>query len=641
MALIPLIIMGVIINYLVKDSMMQEIQDKVSIVVDNLNDNIDLFIEQNKNLVTFLANTKTVRSLNQDQITPFLYDMTQQNPQILRIYVADTSGKVFAIPFATFPDNYDVKNEPWYTGAMDAKGLYVTKVKVDQMSGNSIISISNVILSDTGQTVGVLSADISLVSLTRIVMNMKIGNEGYAYVTDSDGYIIAHKDYKIVKSRENMSTYDFVQAALAGKSGFTTYEKDGIKKYVAYGKQKSIGWGIFVQQPVQEAFAHVNRITGTIYITAIVIALLCLGMGLFIGNLIAKPINHLVKAANNVASGNLMESINIKDTTEIGIMASSFNSMVSNLKELVKEVIKAAENLSASAEELAAGAEQSNQSAQQVAGAIQQIAAGASEQSKKLSEIADIVDKMVVSNGKVEENAHSTASSAEEMAQKAKESRQKIEAATEKINTIKSTVDKTNTIMQELDSKITEIGKITGIIRDIVDQTNLLALNASIEAARAGEHGRGFAVVADEVRKLAEQSGEAAKQIAGIVKLIQNSSRIAVNAMAESNKQVNEGQLLISEINERINALMAQIDAVAQRSREISTELSSQYQNVEHIVEMVQSISMISQESAASTEEVSASSEEQTATMENIALSAQELAKLAENLTSLVNKFKV
>jgi methyl-accepting chemotaxis protein len=641
MALIPLVVMGVIINYLVKDSMMQEVREKASIIVDNLNDNIDLFIEQNKNLVTFLATTKVVRSMDQDQITPFLYDMTQQNPQILRIYVAETGGKVFAVPFASFPDNYDVKSEPWYTGAMDAKGLYVTKVKIDNMSGNSIISISNIILSDTGQPIGVISADVSLVSLTRIVMNMKVGNEGYAYITDSDGYIIAHKDYKIVKSRENRSKYDFVKAALSGKSGFTTYEIGGAKRFVAYGRQKSVGWGIFVQQPVSEAFAHVNRVTGTIYITAIVIALLCLGMGLFIGNLIAKPISRMVKVSNIVASGNLMESINIKDSTEIGTLASSFNSMVSSLKELVKEVIKAAENMSASAEELAAGAEQSNQSTQQVAGAIEQIAAGANEQARKLAEISDILDKLVVSNGKVEENAHSTASSAEDMAQNAKESRQKIETATEKMNTIKSTVDRTNTIMQELDSKVTEIGKISGIIRDIVDQTNLLALNASIEAARAGEHGRGFAVVADEVRKLAEQSGEAAKQIAEIVKLIQSSSRIAVNAMAESIKQVNEGQVLIKEINERIDGLMAQIDAAALRSREISTELSSQYQNVEHIVEMVQTISSIAQETAAGTEEVSASSEEQTATMENIAASAQELAKLAENLTSLVNKFKV
>ncbi|MCR4431716.1 MAG: methyl-accepting chemotaxis protein [Tepidanaerobacteraceae bacterium] len=641
MALIPLIAMGIIINYFVKDSMMHEVQDKVSIIVDNLNENIDLFLEQNKNIITFLSTTKTVRTMDQDQITPFLYDMTQQNPQILRIYVTDTSGKVFAVPFASFPDNYDVKNESWYKDAMAQKGLCVSKVKVDQTSGNSIISISNVILSDSGYPVGVISADVSLVSLTRIVMNMKIGQEGFAYITDSDGYVIAHKDYKIVKARENRSKYDFVQAALAGKSGFTTYELGGVKRFVAYGKQKSLGWGIFVQQPIEEAFSKVNKVTSTVYIAAVFMALLSLGTSLFIGNVLVKPLKHIVNVSNTVASGNLTENVEIKDTTEIGILASSFNSMVSNLRNLVKEVIKAAENMSASAEELAAGAEQSNQATQQVAGAIQQIAVGANEQARKLAEISEIVDKLVVSNGKVEENANSTASSAEEMADKAKESRQRIENATEKMRIIKTTVDRANKIMQELDSKVTEIGKISGIIRDIVEQTNLLALNASIEAARAGEHGRGFAVVADEVRKLAEQSGEAAKQIAQIVKLIQGSSKIAVNAMAESNLQVDEGQSLINEINERISVLMEQIDETALRSREISSELSTQYQNVEHIVEMIQNISSISQETAAGAQEVSATSEEQTATMENIATSAQELAKLAENLTALVNKFKV
>lgn len=641
MALVPLIAMGVVINYLAKNSMTQEINEKASIIVDNLNENIDLFLEQNKNLVTFLATTKTVRTMDQDQITPFLYDMTQQNSQILRIFVADNAGNVFAVPFASFDDDYDVTKEAWYTGAMDAKGLYVTKVKVDQSSGNSIVSISNTILSDTGQPVGVLSVDVSLVSLTRIVMNMKVGEEGYAYVTDSDGYVIAHKDYKVVKSRENYSKLDFVKNALAGKTGFTTVNQDGVNKFTAYGKQKSIGWGIFVQQPVSEAFAHINEVTGTIYVTAIVMAILCVVMGLFIGNIVVKPISRIVKVSNSVASGNLTENVNIKDSTEIGILASSFNSMVSNLKDLVKETVKAAESISASAEELAAGAEQSNQSTQQVAGAIEQIAAGANDQAKKLAEISGIVDKLVTSNGKVEENANSTASSAEAMAENAKESRQKIDTATGKMDTIKSTVDRTNKIMLELDSKVTEIGKISAIIRDIVDQTNLLALNASIEAARAGEHGRGFAVVADEVRKLAEQSGEAAKQIAEIVKLIQGNSKIAVKAMAESNVQVDEGQLLIKEINERINGLMTEIDAAALRSKEISTELSSQYKNVEQIVAMVQNISSIAQETAAGTEEVSASSEEQTATIENIASSAQELAKLAEDLTTLVNKFKV
>jgi len=228
-----------------------------------------------------------------------------------------------------------------------------------------------------------------------------------------------------------------------------------------------------------------------------------------------------------------------------------------------------------------------------------------------------------------------------QMIESAKASQQEIRISKDKMDSIRKSVDNSNNILEALDEKLREIGKITGIIGEIVDQTNLLALNASIEAARAGEHGRGFAVVADEVRKLAEQSGVAAKQISNIVKDIQTSSRIAVNSMAESIKEVEEGQKLILDINKQIDHLMTEMDLVAKRSQNISNELSEQYNNIDNIVRMVMDVSSISQETAAGAEEVSASSEEQTATMESISASAQELAKLAENLSNLVNKFKV
>lgn len=642
MALIPLIIMGAIVTSMSRTSLTAEVEEKVNIVVDNLLGSIDLFLDQNTNLIMFLSMTRAVSSMDKNQITPFLYDMTVQNPQILRFHVADVEGNVFSVPYSAFPKDYNVKDEEWYSGALEHKGSYISDVNIDELSTNTIVSISNVIYSNTGELAGVICADVSLLSLSKIVMNMKLGEEGFAFITDKKGNAIAHKDFTEVRSHQNYMDFDFVQNALEGNVGFTEYtDKDGHRQYVAYGQQKHTGWGVFVQQPVSEIFASLNNIVKTIVLTTVIMAAISIALGLFIGHIVVKPIRRLVQLTESVAKSDLTETVNIIDSTEIGDLASSFGVMTSHLKNLVTEVFTAAEDLSASAEELAAGAQQSSASAQEVSRAIEQIAAGASDQAQKLDEMHEVMDNLVSSNSIAEEGAVSTSKSAEQMTKKAQQSQKKMGTSTKKMDSIKASVDNSNKIMEKLDAKLLEIGKITSIIRDIVDQTNLLALNASIEAARAGEYGRSFAVVANEVRKLAEESGEAAKNIADIVKLIQNSSKDAVAAMAKSSQEVEEGQNLISEINQDIESLMMDIVLVADRSKRISNELTAQKAHVDSIDDMIHNISTISQETAAGTQEVSASSEEQTATMENISHSAQELANLADGLNQLVSKFKI
>jgi methyl-accepting chemotaxis protein len=94
--------------------------------------------------------------------------------------------------------------------------------------------------------------------------------------------------------------------------------------------------------------------------------------------------------------------------------------------------------------------------------------------------------------------------------------------------------------MVRLSDTVQQIGEVVNLIRNIAGQTNLLALNATIEAARAGEAGRGFAVVASEVKSLAVQTAKATEQIASQIEAVQNSTRVAVDAIRRNTERMRE-----------------------------------------------------------------------------------------------------
>jgi len=385
----------------------------------------------------------------------------------------------------------------------------------------------------------------------------------------------------------------------------------------------------------------VNAKIGIIF--AIIIPIfISIWFGCFISFRIQGLLDKLVSKMNEVTKGNLkVDKFGYVSKSDVGVLCTSFDIMLENLRSLVSEVITSAEEISANSEEMSASSEQTAQGAQQTANSTTQLAQGAQEVSRNIEQGAANVNKMNKAVQGVSEEAKVVAQLGNDTETNANVGAEHVKKAVAKIESIKKVSEDISVNISELGKLSSEIEQIVDLIKNIAGQTNLLALNAAIEAARAGEHGKGFAVVADEVKKLAGQSAGATEKITAMIKEIQNKTNIAVTTMGKATTEVEEGVLVVNDAGKALENIITQVKAANGKIQGITREIDGVAKTSEDMVKMIENISAVTEETAASAEEISSITEEQTASLEEISASAQTLAAVAETLTKQVSVFKI
>lgn len=294
-----------------------------------------------------------------------------------------------------------------------------------------------------------------------------------------------------------------------------------------------------------------------IIISVVIFLLVQVASTLFIRNSIVQPLLGSIRAADQLAKGDLSASIDrsvAARSDEIGTLAQTLASMIDRLREIIGSVISSSSQIGSASGQTAATA--------------QSLSQGASEQAASVEQTTASIEQMAAS---IKQNRES-ASITDELSSKA------AEKAVKGQESVRSTV----TAMHSIADRIS-------IIDDIAYQTNLLALNAAIEAARAGQHGKGFAVVAAEVRKLAERSQVASGEIGQVAR---NSVEVASRA----------GQLL--------DELEPLIEKTAALVREISSASEQQDLGVQQIGQAMEQLNAITEQSASASEQLASSSEQ-------------------------------
>jgi methyl-accepting chemotaxis protein len=633
---IPLILVSLYYYNFIYNNTMREYNETNLQMVSAVRTDIDNYVERHLAALRLLSKNQQLINLD-PAARVYLLEAAKLYPH-LSLAVDDNQGNILFRG-----DNQGLTNiahRQYFKEAVGGKEA-ISEVLI---SVNTKVPVVNLAVPLRNQEIitGVIQGGIELSNLNLFIAE-RINQHYTAFIIDQSGKVLAHTEPKVASERQDLSKETYVQQGLAGKNGVTINEDaQGHRSFVYYMYDNSTGWLICTQIPYETVMAPIRDLQVKFLVIVVFLVIVLSIIGYFLSNRIVNPIKLVCERASEVAKGNLtIEAIQVISQDEIGELANSFNSMIAHLKQLVEDISHSAEQLAASSEELTASAEQSAHVTNQVAIATIKVAEGTTEQTATVHKTSRIIGHMSSGIQRVATTANVVAGTFERTVAIAQNSGQSVEIVANQMANIEKSVSSTAQVIEKLGERSKEIGQIVVTISEIAGQTNLLALNAAIEAARAGEQGRGFAVVAEEVRKLAEQSQEAATQVASLIGEIQSDTDKAVLKMNDGTREVKVGAEVVNTAGQVLREIVMLVEQVSGQVKEISFAIQQMAIDSQQVVNSVKTVEKLSKNIAGEAQTVSAATEEQAASVEEIASSGQALAKLAEELQSAVQQFKI
>ena len=650
MGLIVLVIvsLGTISITASREALIKEAESTLSMLAEEGAKNTRSRVETQLSALEMLATDGSMSGMNWSTQKIGL-SAVLKNTDYMELGVVDLDGK------ANYTDGSTAElADRGYIKKAIAGEANISDVLISSVTGQPVTMVAAPIYK-AKQVVGVVIGRNDGNAISEIVADYNYGENGYAYMINRKGVVIAHPESEKVLTQFNpidlaandptlQSTADLFSRMITQDVGIDHYEFGGKHMYVAYQAVEGTDWIFAITADEAEVLAATEKLVQELMVVVVILLVIAGIATILVGRSLAAPIVGVSKSAQKVAELDLTEEISpkyLKRKDETGVMARALDNVIKSVRDTVNEISQSAEQLAASSEELTATSEQSASTSEEVMKAVVEIAKGAADQagftqdgSTKAENLGVVVEQDQIY--------------LEDMNMASKKVETIVETGMEDVRVLSEKTQENNEagkqiadVIMKTDESSQKISEASNMIASIADQTNLLALNAAIEAARAGEAGKGFAVVADEIRRLSEQSAASTEEIDRTVNELLKNSKEAVATIQKMMQVIEEQNDSVIKTEDNYK----QIEIAIKESFEAVTQLNHSGKEMkrmkDEITDSLESLSAIAQENSASTEEVTAAMEEQTAAVEEVANSSEDLARLAQNLQSIIGRFKV
>ncbi|MBV8764485.1 MAG: GAF domain-containing protein, partial [Hyphomicrobiales bacterium] len=264
--------------------------------------------------------------------------LLRQVPAITELAQVDSTGKerlrVSRLAMDVVDSGLDLSQDPKFSEAAAHKVFYGPVYF--RRDSEPYMTLS---LAGTRKDAGVSIAEVNLKLIWDVVSQIKVGEHGHAYVVGPAGRLIAHPDISLVLRNTDMSKLPQVQAAQAGGSDADSESLQGAKNIqgqevlTASAPIAPLGWTMFVELPVEEAYASLYAALQRLALVLAAASLFAVLAGIFLARRMVGPIQALRAGAERIGGGNFGQRISITTGDELEGLADQFNEMGARLQE--------------------------------------------------------------------------------------------------------------------------------------------------------------------------------------------------------------------------------------------------------------------------------------------------------------------
>jgi signal transduction histidine kinase/CheY-like chemotaxis protein/HPt (histidine-containing phosphotransfer) domain-containing protein len=296
---------------------------------------IGQFVGQIENQIRWLSRLPPELSTNEDERLNAIR-LLRLSPPIAEIAEIDAQGREQVRVSRRVADkvgsNADLSASPAFRGANESRAYYGPVYFFGDTEPFMTLATRG-----TGRTPNVMVAEVNLRFIWDLVAGIRVGNTGKAYVVDRMGILIAHPDLWRALQRSDLSGHIDVRAALDGvgppSTGLVKEDLSGQRVLSTYATVPSLGWLVFVELPLTEAYAPIYASIGRATFLLVVLLAGAILVSLWLSRRMTVPIQMLTQGAKRIGSGDLGLRLAIKTGDELEALGDQFNRMAAHLRD--------------------------------------------------------------------------------------------------------------------------------------------------------------------------------------------------------------------------------------------------------------------------------------------------------------------